>query len=174
MIRSTLVVDSEAFLWFFKFFWVRVKVLGPNSSNWLWIHTVLDLWWFLVKWDRAWVLPESCLGIWTVSFDPWFWIFAGKAISLFSSSGSNRWKPSLLLLFLLLWSACDHARSALLPVACSRRIAGSQLSDEGSCESLRVAWICVDSNSIWCWWSNSMANLLFLVWNWSELVLNSS
>ena len=28
------------------------------------------------------MLPESCLRIWTVSFDSWLWIFTGKAISL--------------------------------------------------------------------------------------------
>jgi len=43
-----------------------------------------------------------------------------------------------------------------------------QLSDEGSCESLRVVWICVNSCSVWCWWSNSMVNFavfgMKLIW----------
>ena len=44
-----------------------------------------------------------------------------------------------------------------------------QLSDEGSCESLRVVWICVNSCSVWCWWSDSMVN--FTV-SWYEIDLN--
>jgi len=88
------------------------------------------------------VLPESCLRIWTVSFDPGFWIFTGKAISLsLSSSGSNRWKPSLLLLLLFQFECCDHTCSAPLPVACSCsycRCSGSMMKIHS--ESLRTVW----------------------------------
>ena len=101
--------------------------------------------------DGIRVLPGFLFGDANRLFDSWLWIFVGKLVSIFSSSLLIRilWNPSPLLLFLLLWSACDHARSALLPVACSRWIAGSTtqwwrfMRISESCLSLREFELCL-------------------------------
>jgi len=121
------------------------------------------------------MLPEFCLEIIGRFFDPWLQIFAGKTGFLSFSLLLVRilWNPLPLLLLLLLRSmACDHARSALLPVACSRWIAGATIQwwefarISENCSNL--CCFCANFVSVWFCGSNSMMNSKFLC----EIVLN--
>jgi len=74
------------------------------------------------------VLPVFWFGDWTVSLDPWLRVSTGKQVSLpslFSWSGSYENSSSLSPSSSSPIQSCDHACSALPPVACSRWIAAS-------------------------------------------------
>ena len=74
------------------------------------------------------MLPVFWFGDWTVSLDPWLRVSTGKQVSLpslFSWSGSYENSSSLSPSSSSPIQSCDHACSALPPVACSRWIAAS-------------------------------------------------
>jgi len=174
-------VDFETFSLIFQtIFCVRVRVLD---------RTVWTCYGFTSFWlcdDSQWNEMKfkcylcSWLEIWTVSSDPWLWIFSGKLVSLLSfflRSGSCE----ILHLFSFFFS--DPQPVITLVARCFRRRARvelqvQQFSDEDSRESLRIARSCIEFIRIsllfvsvkWIqWWIQRIFVKLFCIGTDSEL-----
>ena len=151
---------------FFKlfFFRVRVRVLNRTVRT---FHGFISFWICDDFSKMKWVWEFTWVSIWR--FEPFVWFLALDFLwwagftPFFLLLIRILWNPSLLLLLLLLRSdACDYARSALPPVACSRWIASTTIQWWGfiriseNCSNL--CCICVNFVTVWFCELNSMVH----------------
>jgi len=167
--------DFETFSLIQKQFWLGLG-FGSNGSDPPRIHIDSDLvlisWWGMV---RFWCYLRLSLEFWTVSFDSWLGILPGELVSLlfFLSPIRILWNPLLLLPssspIQSLHSRLQRAASGgVLALDCWLNNSVMKIH-ANLWELFEFAWICAlfDAGHWIQWWI-----LLFLVWNWSELVLN--